>query len=63
MNDVLSVSNARSDFESLVRRMGPGYSATINGLSNPIRIARPVGEVGDSASVEVHYRHVIDTHA
>jgi hypothetical protein len=55
------ITNARTVFESSIRKMGPGYAATINGVSNPIRINQSVQAGGGVDNVR--YRHVIDTWA
>ncbi|MBC7541739.1 MAG: hypothetical protein H7338_03320 [Candidatus Sericytochromatia bacterium] len=66
MSAIPATTNARTTFESSVRRMGPGYAATINGISNPIRIiasAARQGEQLEPAATQSHYGHVIDTRA
>jgi hypothetical protein len=53
-------NNARMYYEANIRKTAPGYAATINGLSNPIRV-RSAGTVAQVNNVS--YRHVIDTFA
>jgi hypothetical protein len=62
MSATAAVSNARMHFEQTIRKMGPGYAATINGISNPIRVQQAVQNVAPTET-SVRYRHVIDTWA
>jgi hypothetical protein len=61
MSAVQSATTARMHYEAVVRKVGTGYTATINGASNPMRITHAAPTV--AAINNVSYRHVIDTFA